>query len=339
MTSENIKLRAAVIGLGVGERHIDGYNADSRCSVVAICDTDPVKLKDVQTRYSEPYGSCDPDEILQNPDIDVISIASYDGAHRDQIIKALESGKHVFVEKPLCLHDEEFEDIASTYKSNQTLKLSSNLILRKSPRFMSLRERILGNELGTPYYVEGDYNYGRLHKITDGWRGEAPYYSVVHGGSIHLIDLIMWMTGHKVTEVTAMGTNIATRDSQFKFDDTIAALLRFDGGMIGKITSNFPSMVPHTHNLAVYGTTEAFIQNHNGDAAYYQSRDPDAKPKPDHEAYPGTAKGDMIPQFVSSILDGGEPEVTAQEVFDAMAVSLAIEESNKTSKPVEVKYL
>ena len=57
-----------------------------------------------------------------------------------------------------------------------------------------------------------------------------------------------------------------------------------------------------------------------------------------NSTYPGTAKGDMLPSFVKSILDGNEPEVSAQEVVDVMSVSLAIEESLQSQQPVNVNY-
>lgn len=338
MISGTEHLRAAVIGLGVGEKHIDGYRQDFRCEVVAICDVNPDKLADVSSRHPCIPTTRNPLDILDDPTIDVVSIASYDNAHHEQVVRAAKNGKHIFVEKPLCLHDEEFADIVMAMNERPLLKLSSNLILRKCPRFITLRDRIRVGELGNVYYVEGDYNYGRLHKITEGWRGEIPFYSVAHGGSIHLVDLLLWMTGDRVREVTAMGTNIATRNTPYRYNDTIAALLRFESGAIGKITSNYSCVFPHFHNVTIYGTNATFVQNHSGGAALYQTRDPNVAPSPVTDAYPGAAKGDMIPRFVSAILDGGEPEVTKQEVFDAMAISLAIEKSNQLNKPVEVLY-
>ena len=78
-------------------------------------------------------------------------------------------------------------------------------------------------------------------------------------------------------------------------------------------------------------------QSHLG-AAYFWSRDPQSSPELVNSTYPGTAKGDMLPSFVKSILDGTEPEVSAQEVVDVMSVSLAIEESLQSQQPVNVNY-
>jgi predicted dehydrogenase len=329
-------LRAGVIGLGVGERHIAGYEADRRCHVVALCDTDGERLRTVGERYPGRRLFADPAGLLADPSIDVVSIASFDDDHYAQVMAALLEGKHIFVEKPICMRASELADIRAALAANPKLRLSSNLILRRSPRFARLRERVRRGELGVPYYCEADYNYGRIQKIVEGWRGQRQYYSVTHGGGIHLIDLIMWILGEKPVVVSAFGNAIATRDTQFKFNDCVAALLKFPSGAVAKITANFGCMFPHHHNLSVYGTKATFVHDRLG-ARLYTSRDPDAAAIPIEDAYVGPAKGDMLPAFVASILDGSAPDVATDEVIDAMEVSLAIEEAARFEQTVKLR--
>lgn len=335
------KVRAAVIGLGVGEKHIVGYEKHPDCQVVALCDTDPAKLADVAARNPgqgfDRRLTTDPFEILNDRGIDVVSIASYDDAHHAQIMAALATDKHVFVEKPLCLHDHEHADIAAALRAKPHLKMTSNLILRRCPRFLRLKGMIERGEFGPVYYMEGDYNYGRVHKITEGWRGQIPFYSVVHGGAIHLLDLLMWLSGRKPVEVTAMGNKIVTQDTAFRYNDLGVSLVRFDDGAIAKVSANFGCVMPHFHNLAIYGIRQSFQQTPLG-AALFQSRDPAVPPEPVTEAYPGAEKGDLIAGFIAHILGGPAPDVTAEDVLNAMAVSLAIEASVQSGAPVPVTY-
>jgi predicted dehydrogenase len=329
-------LRAAIIGLGVGERHVAGYEADPRCRVVALCDTDPSKLAEVGARHPGRQLISDPAAVLSDPSIDAVSIASYDDAHHAQILAALGAGKHVFVEKPICLHEHELADIRQALEQRPQLRLSSNLILRRSPRFLRLRERVRAGELGTPYYAEADYNYGRLQKITSGWRGVIPYYSIMHGGGIHLIDLLVWVLGEKPIAVCAFGNSIAT-GGRLRFMDCVSALLKFPSGATAKVTANAGCVFPHHHNVTVYGTAATFVHDRQG-ARLHVSRDPDAAAVPVDEPYHGPAKGDMIPAFVAAILDGTEPEVGADEVFDAMTVSLAIERSAQLEQTITIPW-
>ena len=329
-------LRAGIIGLGVGEKHIAGYETDGRCRVVALCDVDADRLKSVGERHPGRRLASDPRELLADPAIDVVSIASYDGAHYGQVMAALAAGKHVFVEKPVCLFEQELADIRQALAARPELKLSSNLILRKSPRFAGLRQRVRAGKLGTPYYVEADYNYGRLGKITEGWRGQADYYSVVHGCAIHMLDLLFWIFGERPVAVTAFGNALATRGTAFRFKDCVTALLKFPSGLIAKVTANFGCVLPHHHNLTVYGTAATFVHDQLG-ARLYTSRDPESAAQDVNDAYLGPAKGDMLPSFVTAILDGGEPEVSAADVLETMAVSLAIEKAAELEQTVRIQ--
>jgi len=160
---------------------------------------------------------------------------------------------------------------------------------------------------------------------------------VVNGGAIHLIDVILWLTDKRVDEVFAYGNKIATAGTAFRHDDFAVALLRFTDGATAKIAANFACVAPHHHRLTVYGTQATFEQGHLG-AAYFHSRDPAAQPEVLTDAYPGAAKGDMLPSFVAHILDGTPADVSAEDVLTTMAVSLAVERSHTSGRPEKVRY-
>ncbi len=330
------RLRAGILGLGVGEQHIAGYRRHPACDVVTLCDIDAQKREMARQKYPELRVVADPREVLEDPAIDLVSVATFDDVHAEQVLAALEHGKHVFVEKPLCLHDAELDAIRSSLHRHPHLKLSSNLILRRCPRFIELRRMIRDGDLGELFYLEGDYNYGRLHKLVDGWRGRLPFYSVVHGGAIHLIDLLLWLTGERIVEVTAMGNQIPSRGSQFRNHDFVVALARFASGALAKITGNFGCVHPHFHVVNVYGTRKTF-QNGWPHARLFSSPDPARPPETITTSYPGAHKGDLLHSFVEAFVSGGEPEVTAADVLNTMTVSLAIERASHQKDPVLIR--
>jgi predicted dehydrogenase len=242
----------------------------------------------------------------------------------------------VFVEKPLCLSLEEGVQIASALRKRPDLKLSSNLILRCSPRFRDLKTRITAGELGEVYAIEAQYNYGRIEKLTDGWRGDIDFYSVFLGGGVHMVDLIRWLTGAEVEEIYATGNRIATAGSGFRHLDYICSLLRLNNGIRAQVSANFGCVHPHFHGLTVYGTQATFI-NDTPDARLITSRDPEKPAQVITTPYPGCAKGDLLGKFLDEIMGARSMEVTADEVFRTMAVCFAAEESLNTGRPVEVK--
>ncbi len=330
-------LKAGIIGLGVGETHISGYLGHPECDVAALCDFSEERRLLMQRKYPHLKVVRDADEILQDPEIGVISIASYDNYHFEQVTKAINYGKHVFVEKPLCLAESEARQIRFLLEKNPHVRLSSNLILRMSPRFRLLRKMIAAGNLGQTYYVEGDYNYGRLQKITQGWRGNIPTYSVVLGGGVHVIDLLLWLTADEVCEVASYGNNLSSKGAGVSYNDMVVAILKFRSGMVGKVSANFGCVFPHFHQISVYGTKATFV-NGPKEARLYQSRDSGVKPKRIRSAYPGVAKGDLIFSFIDSILHDTKPEVTTEDVFNTMSVCFAIEKAVQTSQTATVEY-
>ena len=64
-----------------------------------------------------------------------------------------------------------------------------------------MKKLIAEGVFGNIYYIEADYNYGRLKKLTHGWRSKVPNYSVTLGGGIHMLDLVLWITKFKPEDV------------------------------------------------------------------------------------------------------------------------------------------
>ena len=331
------RLRAAVIGLGVGEKLAEALASDPRCELRAICDANPDKLADVAQRFPRVRAVTDADSLLADPALDLVCIASYDNVHFAQTMRALEHGKHVFVEKPFVLHENEAHAVYEQLRRRPDLQLSSNLVLRCSPRFLDLRRRIDAGELGRLFCLEADYNYGRLHKITQGWRGQLDFYSAVHGGGVHVADLLMWLARDRIMEVYAMGNAIASADSGFGNFDMVVSCLRFASGAVGKLGVNFGCVFPHFHNLVVYGTQATFV-NGLDCARLYTSRDPAASPAHITTDYPGAHKGALLSSFVDAILGKGPAQVTQEDAFASLAVCFAIEKSAHSGAPVAVDY-
>ena len=331
-------LRVGIIGLGVGEQHIAGYHSHPHCQVVALCDIDREKRQQAQAKYPRMKVTPEARELLEDPRLDIISIASYDNYHFEQAVQAIANDKHLFVEKPLCLYREQAHQLRLALERKKSIRLSSNLILRRSPRFRELQSMIAAGELGELNYIEAAYNYGRLWKITDGWRGRLDYYSITCGGGVHLIDLMLWLTGTTISEVFAYGNNIATRNSRFKYNDVVVAIAKFASGLTGKITSNFSCVLPHFHELVVYGTRATFV-NAPDNARLYRSRDPAIAPEPISTAYHPEHKGALLYSFIEAILGRGQAEVTSEDVFRSMSVCFAVEQAMHTGQPVAVEYL
>ena len=332
------KLNVGVIGLGVGARHARFLYTNKRVNLITLCDLDNKKIN----LYKKIFKNCkftnNPDDIFKNSNIDIVSIASYDNFHAKHILQAIKYNKHFFVEKPFCQNINELNKICLNLKKKKKIIFSSNLVLRSNPAFVDLKKKIKKKIVGDIYYCEGDYNYGRINKILYGWRGQIPFYSVVLGGAIHLIDLIIWLSDKKVKSVIAEGNKLSTKNTKFKNYDLVSALLKFEDGMIAKVTSNFASVTPHHHILSIYGTKSTFFYN-NKVIKFYKSRD-DLNFKKANSNFSNKQKSKVLNSFIDSVYYQKDLKIVREtEIINLMLVCFAIEKSLKTNKWETVKNI
>jgi predicted dehydrogenase len=328
-------LTVGVIGLGVGERHVAAYGRQPGVTVRTVCDLDEAKAARVARRYGVGRHVTEWRAVVEDPAIDAVSICGYDDGHAEQTVAALGAGKHVMVEKPVALDRTGLEAVARAWQDSGRV-LTSNLILRRCPRFAELKARIDAGDYGTVFALEGDYLHDILWKITTGWRGRMPFYCTIYGGGIHLIDLMRWLVGGEVETVCGLGTDIPTRGTDYRWPDTFMTLLRFEGGALGKCLTTLGPRRPKFHALSVFGTRLTFV-NGVPDAVVYDGDDPATAVKVT-TPYPGMDKGDHLPDFVEAIRTGREPLVGGRDVIRVMDVCLAAWEATEAGRVQRVAY-
>lgn len=318
------KLKIGVIGLGVGEQHVISYRKIPGCEVRSTCDTDEAKLHEVSDRQEVVKRYTDYRAITEDPEIDIVSICTFDDDHADHAVSAFRHGKHIMVEKPIAVTREQADAVFQAYKQSGK-RITSNLILRATPRFRRLRERIRAGDMGELFYLEGDYIHQIEEKVVSGWRGKISFYSPIFGGGIHLIDLITWLHDQPVTEVCAMGSHKISGPKGNRFDDTDVLLMKFADGALAKVLVTLVPQHPKFHHLRVFGSKATFLNSlEAGD--WHISDNPDDRVAVT-ESYPAVEKGDLLPDFVAAIREDREPAVGARDVFNVMEICLAAQES------------
>ncbi|MBI5034932.1 MAG: Gfo/Idh/MocA family oxidoreductase [Chloroflexi bacterium] len=332
------RLGVAVVGLGVGEQHAHTYAAIDQCELVWLYDLDTNKSAHLSKELRAGAVANSFEQILHDPTVQIVSIASYDDDHFEQVVAALNAGKHVFVEKPLCrTHDEVITIKQAWAKHDGRLKLSTNLVLRAAPMYRWLKQEYDAGHLGKAYAFDGDYLYGRLEKITQGWRKDVDDYSVMLGGGVHLIDLMLWITSELPRQISAVGNRICTTGTDFRFQDYVTAMMQFRSGLVGRITANFGCVHQHQHVIRLFGTKATFLYDDAG-ARLHISRDPSAPSEPISFSPLPKSKGDLIPPFVSAILNEENLDQHTQTMFDVISVCVACDQATQSGQTVEVQY-
>ncbi len=156
-----MKIVSAVIGMGVGEKHLEAIDGFLGSEVKVICEKNKKKIQKLKKKYPNKIITSNEKSIFLDKQINLVSLASYDNYHYNQILKCLRSNKNIIVEKPMCLNPNQLKNIYKLIKKKK-VKMASNLVLRVNSLFKDFKRRIKKNRI---YYIEGDYLYGRKEKL------------------------------------------------------------------------------------------------------------------------------------------------------------------------------
>ncbi len=336
------KINCALIGFGnVGEQHAYFLEKNAKTNLVYICEKELHLKKKNKSRFKNTQWVKDENVIFKDENIDLVVISSYDNHHFRQIKKGLENKKNIFCEKPICQTLSQLKKINDLLKKNKLYKFSSNLILRSNKEFNFLKKLILQKKIGKIYYSEGDYNYGRLNKIINGWRGSIPFYSVISGGGIHLMDIICDLLNDYPKSVYALANKIITKKTKFKFNDFVIAILKFRDNSLSKITANFGCVSSHHHSLKIYGSKSTYLKEYEN-SKLILNRDDTKKNNPKifkfNKKY---KKYEILKSFIESfdrkLKKRGElPD--NHSLIKIMLICFAIEKSFKTNKEIKINY-
>ena len=200
---------------------------DTTADIKCIVSSGGVNGTVLARKYNISQSSTDYFEVLNDSDIDSVIITTLHNSHAKMVIDALNSKKHVFVEKPLALNHEELESIIKAYsESGGSLMVGFNR--RFSPHIRKIKQ-LLGS-IDNPVNIMATMNAGFIpsnvwvHDLSIGG-------GRIIGEACHYIDLLIYLTGSKVTAVcmNAMGKSPAENT------DNASILLRFENGSNGVI--------------------------------------------------------------------------------------------------------
>jgi len=223
------RFKVGVVGLGfIGPAHIEGVRrlGDEVVGIVGI-DLEEAQTKAKELQIEKAYASFD--EMIADPEIDIVHICSPNYLHYSHSAKALQAGKHVICEKPLTVTSAESAALVELAKT-KNLASAVNYNLRYYPVNHEARALVRRGELGKIHSIHGSYLQDWLLLPTDwNWRllpkeGGA-LCSVADIGS-HWMDMVMFITGLKITEVMAdLGTSIPVRKRPVGKVETFAGKL------------------------------------------------------------------------------------------------------------------
>lgn len=330
------KLVVANIGMKFGMCHVEGamnYGAE----IAAICDCDEENLRAAGERYGIPEEKWVTDymDIVNNKDIDVVTVAIPDQLHKKVSCDLLRAGKHVLCEKPLALTREDVEEIVRVADESGS-KFMVGQICRFTPAFEKAKEIIEAGTIGELYFVESEYAHDYMY-IIDNWRSDPNRHGVI-GGGCHAVDLLRWLAGDP-QEVFAYGTHKLL--PQVEYDDATIAIMKFDENLAGKVFVSTGCKRDYTMRTVIYGTKGTLICDNTSPTMtlFVVGEDELAKEPETIEVQVNNHNAAKEFEVFADAIINDKPVVTdAREGAKTVAVCLAIVEAAKTGKIVKPNY-
>ena len=332
-------INVAVVGVnGFGRSHLRAFDANKNSNLVAVCDINEEYAKELGEKYNVAYTTSY-DDIINNKEIDAISIALPDQIHCEYVVKALKAGKDVLCEKPLALNLDHCKEMIKVAKETGRY-LMVGQICRFTPGFVMAKKIIDDGAIGELFFVESEYAHD-YSKMECEWRKNDPERDGFLGGACHAVDLLRWIAGNP-SEVFAYANHKALKD--WPSNDCTIAIMKFPNDVIGKVLGSTGCKRDYTMRTVLYGTNGTIIVDNTNPKLILFKEDSYMKEGCHNTPIeiPVEVSNhniiDEINEFVSCIIEQRTPILSPVEGAATVSICLAAIQSAKEHKPVEVDY-
>jgi predicted dehydrogenase len=225
-------IRVGIIGIGHFSQSVHLPNLkklSNKYLIYALASQSGVKVKNAGTFYNVQYVTTQYDEIISDNNIDLVMICTRHGNHASLALKALQAGKHVFVEKPLATNDADLTALEAYFetKSGDTPLLMVGFNRRFSPYIREIKKHT-DKRVG-PLLIHYRMNAG--FQPTDHWTHKDG--GRIIGEACHIIDLMNALVNSKVVSVHS--ENTFTGNSKFTSEDNKSILVKYEDGSLATI--------------------------------------------------------------------------------------------------------
>ncbi|MGG0159509.1 Gfo/Idh/MocA family oxidoreductase [Bacillus velezensis] len=332
------KLQVGLLGAGrMGAFH--GKNIACRikgAELYAVCDPIPGSAERLANQLGVNVKTfTDISEMLEQPDLDAVIIASPARTHAANIIAAARKGKAVFCEKPMAVTLEEADEVLKVV-NEESVPLQIGFNRRFAKGFRSAYEEIRAGKIGTPQVMRSVTRDPAL-----GDPAPIPEWTIFLETLIHDFDTLLYLNpGAKPIEVYAAADALIRPDFKEKgFLDTAVVTITFDNGAIATAEANFQAVYGYDVRGEVFGSEgmltigdirQTNMTRYSKEGVSYNTVRYDQDLLCD-------AYVDELKSFTDAVRNQEKPYVTGEDGRAALAIAAACIESCKTKRPVALK--
>ena len=337
------EIRIGVIGVGtMGRMHAEVYRALPQTKLVALADSNLERAKEIAALADDHVRCYDNyEKLLRDPEVDAVSIALPDSAHKEPVTAALQAGKHVLVEKPLATTLADCDRMLEVAKSSGKI-LMVNYTHRWAPPYAKAKELMASGKLGGPimaYARKSDV----IKVVTELWPWLAESTPPAFLSS-HDIDLVRWFFESEAKSVYARGVKRVLKGKGIDTLDVAQALVEFENGAIATFESGW--IYPDT--FPTY--TDSYIELVAERGVIHLDRKQEIVEVADEDAYTfpkisiscridGRLEGAFkwcLEHFIQCIKENKEPFTSARNARQVAEIVEAIHRSIESGQPVSL---
>ncbi len=339
------KYNVGIVGYGwVATAHIPAINGTTLGQVTAVCSNRKLDAAELSARHGAPmriYNNLD--QMLASPEIDVVSLCSFPDQHARQAIKAARAGKHLIIEKPVCLS---LKDLRAVQQAVRQAKVKTCVCFecRYSSQFLGTRAVLDRGLLGELHYGEVDYYHG-----IGPWYNQFRWCTQKDGGGssllsagCHALDALLLCMDSEVVEVSSYTTRSHSKLFRaYEYPGTSVTLLKFENGSLGKCASSVDCLQPYYFHTHLVGSKGSLLDNkfHSTELGTNQSswsslalRLLDSGDVADHPYQT------QFETFFNGLNKGQEMPLTSlSEASRSHEIIFAADRSAETGRPVKLK--
>jgi UDP-N-acetyl-2-amino-2-deoxyglucuronate dehydrogenase len=344
------KIGWGLIGTGMIAGHFRAGIEDCQdARLVAVCNQTEEKGK----AFAEASGGAkyyqNYEDLVQDSEVDVIGITTPSGLHADNVVAAAAAGKHSICEKPLDVSREKMSQMIDACREAD-VKLGCVFQSRTKPDMIKVRNAIKNGELGKMVLADAFLKTYRSQAYYDsaGWRGT---WALDGGGAlmnqgVHGVDLLLWLLDDEVESVFARAEH---KFRNIEVEDTAVATIKFRSGTFGTMigtTSCNPGEASRTELHGKYGTitlsgTEitrwAVTEEEDGRAEdKFPPRSVGAHGNVGAASAVAPGHDWLINDMTQAIIENREPYITGESARKAVDLIIAIYESARTGKEIQM---
>lgn len=199
-------VNVGIIGLGnLGKTHAENimYKIPN-ANLIAVCARRESVINEFKNKYKIKYTYNDYDEMLKNKEIDAVVIVTSVNSHSNMVVKALNSGFHVFVEKPIAITSDDAVLAQKAAEGNPEKVLMTGYMRRFDPSYAEAKRKIEAGEIGQPIMFRGyslDPDSGTENAPERGENNGAWYSEMI----VHDVDLARWFLESEVETIRTVG--------------------------------------------------------------------------------------------------------------------------------------